>query len=179
MICETEARNKEVEGSFGSHISKDSTHLLIYNDLPYQKNESERFGFRVFDKDFNSVWEKDIVLPYPDNQFTVEEYQVDDFGNVHLLGVLYTDSAKWRRRGSPTYQYVILTYMDKGERMEEFRVGLEDKFVTDLTFRVTKKGELICSGFLFRKRDLQCERRLLFPPRTKDKKDKQQQLPTI
>lgn len=147
MICETDARNKEAEGSFGSHISKDSSHLLIYNDLPYQKNEPEQFGFRVFDENFDLVWEKDIVLPYPDNQFTVEEYQVDDSGNVHLLGVLYTDSAKWRRKGSPTYQYIILSYLENGERTEEHRVGLENKFVTDLTFRPTKSGELICSGF--------------------------------
>ncbi len=147
MICETDARNKEAEGSFGSHISKDSSHLLIYNDLPYKKNEPEQFGFRVFDKNFDLVWEKDIVLPFPDNQFTVEEYQVDGSGNVHLLGVLYTDQAKWRRRGSPTYQYIILSYFDNGETVEEYRVGLENKFVTDLTFRPTKKGELICAGF--------------------------------
>lgn len=147
MICQTVARNKEAEGSFGTHISKDSTHLLIYNDLPYKKNEPERFGFRVFDRNFEKIWEKDILLPYPDNQFTVEEYQVDDLGNVHLLGVLYTDAAKYRRRGTPTYQYVILSYLNNGEQAEEIRIGLDDKFVTDLTFRVTKKGELICSGF--------------------------------
>ena len=147
MICETVARNKEVEGSFSSHISKDSTHLLIYNDLPYKKTEPEQFGFRVFDQNFEKVWEKDVILPYPNNQFTVEEYQVDDFGNVHLLGVLYTDQAKWRRRGSPTYQYVILSYLENGDRVEEFRVDLDQKFVTDLTFRVAKSGTLICSGF--------------------------------
>ncbi|MEO1262559.1 MAG: hypothetical protein AAFZ15_27380, partial [Bacteroidota bacterium] len=109
--------------------------------------EPEQFGFRVFDQNFEEVWKKDVVLPYPNNQFTVEEYQVDDFGNVHLLGVLYTDQAKWRRRGSPTYQYIILSYMDNGDRVEEYRVGLDQKFVTDLTFRVAKKGDLICSGF--------------------------------
>ena len=147
MICDTDARNKDVEGSFGSHISKDSSHLLIYSDLPYKRNEPERFGFRVFDKNFELVWKKDIALPFPDNQFTVEEYQVDHLGNVHLLGVLYQDDAKWRRRGSPTYQYIILSYYDNGETVKEYKVGLENKFVTDLTFRPTKKGELICAGF--------------------------------
>ncbi len=147
MICETEAKNKEAEGSFASHISKDSTKLLIYNDLPYNKNESERFGFRVFDDDFSLIWEKDVALPYPDSKFTVEEYQVDDLGNVHLLGVLYEDNVKWRRRGNPTYQYIILSYLNNGEDVEEFRIDLDNKFITDLTFRVNKKGELICSGF--------------------------------
>ncbi len=147
MICETGARNKEVEGSFGSHISKDSTKLLIFNDLPFKKNDPKQFGFRVFDQQFELIWEKDVVLPYTDNRFTVEEYQVDEQGNVHLLGVLYEDNAKWRRRGNPTYQYVIISYLDNGERVEEFRVGLDRKFVTDLTFRPTKSGKLICAGF--------------------------------
>ncbi len=147
MICETDARNKEAEGSFGSHISKDSTKLLIYNDLPYKKNEQEQFGFRVFNQQFELIWEKDVVLPYTDNRFTVEEYQVDELGNVHLMGVLYEDNAKRRRRGSPTYQYIIISYLDNGERVEEFRVGLDNKFITDLTFRPTKSGKLICAGF--------------------------------
>lgn len=147
MVCETTARNKSTEGTFDFRISKDSTHLLIYNDLPYKKDEPEQFGFRVFDQNFDLVWKKKIRLPFPDNQFTVEEYQVDEMGNVHLLGVLYTDAAKLRRRGTPTYEYVILSYLNNGETKEEMRINLDDKFVTDLTFRVAKDGDLICSGF--------------------------------
>jgi hypothetical protein len=147
MICETDARNKEAEGTFGFNISKDSTKLLVYNELPYEKRQPERFGFRVFDRNFELIWEKDVVLPYPDNQFTVEEYRVDEKGNVYLLGVLYKDEAKWRRRGSPTYNYVILSYTDTGNQVQEFRIDPEDKFVTDLTFRVGNDGTLVCSGF--------------------------------
>ena len=40
-----------------------------------------------------------------------------------------------------------MSYTDKGEKEEEYRIGLEDKFITDLTFRVAKGGTLICSGF--------------------------------
>ena len=147
MICETEARNKEVEGTFAIQLSKDSSRLLVYNELPYEKKNPERFGFRVFDQHFDLLWEKNIILPYPDNQFTVEEYRVDNQGNVYLLGVLYQDEAKWRRRGNPTYKYVILSYLDKGETVEEFRVDLEDKFITDLTFRIENDGTLVFAGF--------------------------------
>ena len=147
MIAETAARKKEVEGSFSFQMSKDSTKLLVYNDLPYEKKLPERFGFHVFDQNFEPVWEKNIRLPYPDNQFTVEEYRVDEQGNVYLLGVLYEDEAKLRRRGSPTYKYVILAYSENGETAEEYRIDLPDKFITDLTFRVANDGMLTCSGF--------------------------------
>lgn len=147
MICETEARNKEVEGTFAFNISKDSSKLLIYNELPYDKKSPERFGFRVFDQNFDLLWEKNIVLPYNDDQFTVEDYRVDDQGNVFLLGVLYEDGAKWRRRGNPTYRYVLLAYLDNGTSFEEIRIDLEDKFITDLTFRIGKDGNLVFAGF--------------------------------
>ncbi|MCC6725890.1 MAG: hypothetical protein IT258_15385 [Saprospiraceae bacterium] len=147
LVAETEARNKEVEGTFAFAISKDSARLLVYNELPYEKKSPERFGFRVFDQDFKLVWEKNIVLPYNDDQFTVEEYRVDEEGNVFLLGVLYEDGAKWRRRGKPTYRYVTLAYLDNGTIFEEYRIDLEDKFITDLTFRITKEGSLTFAGF--------------------------------
>ncbi|MAT53120.1 MAG: hypothetical protein CMN32_01470 [Saprospirales bacterium] len=147
MIAETEARNKEVEGSFAVDISKDSTHLLVYHDLPFEKNNPARFGFHVFDQNFDLVWEKEVILPYPDNQFTVEEYRVDDQGNVFLLGVLYTDEAKFRRRGNPTYRYVLLSYLNKGETEDEIQIDLPNKFITDLTFRVGNDGNLVFAGF--------------------------------
>ncbi len=147
MIAETEARNKEVEGTFAFAISKDSSKLLVYKELPYEKKSPERFGFKVFDQDFKLLWDKNIVLPYNDDQFTVEEYRVDDQGNVFLLGVLYQDGAKWRRRGNPTYRYVALAYMDNGKTFEEYRIDLEDKFITDLTFRIANDDKLTFAGF--------------------------------
>ncbi len=147
MVCETEARNKEVEGSFAYSISKDSSNLLIYNELPYERKSPERFGFRVFDQNFDLLWEKNIVLPYNDDKFTVEDYRIDNDGNVYLLGVLYEDDAKYRRRGTPTYRYVVLAYMNNGTTFEEYRIDLEDKFITDLTFRIGNDGNLVFAGF--------------------------------
>lgn len=147
MIGEIEARNKEVEGTFAFRLSPDSSRLLIFNELPFEKKNPARFGFRVFDQNFSLLWEKNIILPYPNNQFTVEEYRVDAAGNVYLLAVLYKDEAKWRRRGNPSYQYILLSYLDKGETVDEFRIDLEDRFITDLTFRIAKDGTLVFSGF--------------------------------
>lgn len=147
MILETEARNKEREGTFDYHISRDSSKMLIYNQLPYKRKEPERFALRVYDNDFEKIWSKNIKLPYPDNQLSIEEYRVDNEGNVFLLGVLFKDEAKYRRRGSPNYEYVILAYRQGGDDAEEYHVGLKDKFITDLTFRVADDGDLVCTGF--------------------------------
>jgi hypothetical protein len=147
MIGETESKDKYREGTFDLIHSQDTSKILIYNQLLYKKNEPERFAFRIFDKQFNELWSRNVVLPYGDNQFQVEEYQVDKAGNVYLLGVIYDDKSRFRRQGKPTYRYSILAYTKDGEDAEEYKIDIEDKFITDLTFKVADNGNLVCTGF--------------------------------
>ncbi|MCB0550660.1 MAG: hypothetical protein KDD19_24025 [Phaeodactylibacter sp.] len=147
MIAEVEALNKAREGSFNLVISTDSSRVLLYSQLPYQKRDPERFALNVFDNQMNKLWSRDIILPYSDQQFAVEDYRVDREGNVYLLGVLYMDGVRERRRGRPNYQYVILAYTRQGEDVQEYQVALKDKFITDLAFRIADNGDLVCAGF--------------------------------
>ncbi len=146
-IGEVPSKDGQRKGLFDHHISKDSSKILIYGSLPYQKKNAKRFSVAVFDKEWREYWSRDIVLPYSDKVFDVEDYQVDNKGNVYMLGVLYTDGARVRRRGLPTYQYVILAYRKEIDKAEEYRVMSNEKFITDLTFRITNDGDIICSGF--------------------------------
>ncbi len=146
-LAEIDTRNKVQEGLFDLEISKDSSKVLLYNELPFKKNSPQQFAFRVLDNGFNPIWEKDIVLPYNDANFVIEEYRVDNNGNVFLLGVLFKDKVRVRRQGTPNYQYIILAYTQNGEKVDEYKIGLKDKFITDLTFRISNEGDLVCSGF--------------------------------
>ncbi|MEN0004454.1 MAG: hypothetical protein AAF798_09930 [Bacteroidota bacterium] len=143
---EIDSRDEYRDGAFSLVVSSDSSKVLVHSQLPYERRQPERFAFQVYDQEFNTLWKKDIALPYSDGSFTVEEYQVDDQGNVYLLGIIYSDS-RMERGGSPTYQYTILAYRNNGEDFQEYRIALDDKFITDLTFRIDRKGELVCTGF--------------------------------
>lgn len=151
MISEVEAPNKAREGAFNLVISGDSSKVLLYSQLPYQKKDPERFAISVFDNQMNKLWSRDIILPYSDQQFGVEDYRIDEQGNVYLMGVLYVDGVRERRRGRPNYQYVILAYTQQGEDVQEYHVALENKFITDLAFRIANDGNLVCAGFFSEK----------------------------
>ena len=151
MLAEVEAQNKAKEGSFNLVISSDSSKVLLYSQLPYQKRDPERFALNVFDQQMNKVWSRDIILPYSDQQFAIEDYRIDSKGNVYLMGVLYLDGVRERRRGRPNYQYIILAYTQQGEDVQEYHVALEDKFITDLAFRIADDGNLVCAGFFSEK----------------------------
>ncbi len=136
-IGEIDTRNIQKEGYFDHHISRDSSKILIYNSLPYKKGMPERFALHVFDDQFNELWTKDISLPYDDKYFSVEDYQVDNNGNVYLLGLNY----------KPQYFYTIMSYSNNGADFHEYPIKSKEKLITDLTFRVDDNGDLVCSGF--------------------------------
>ena len=78
-------------------------------NLPYKKKQPERFALRVYDPTFSLIWERDISLPYNDEFFEVADQQIDNNGNVYLLGIAYQGKGrKGIKDGAVTYKYTIL-----------------------------------------------------------------------
>jgi len=146
-IGEMDIPNIAKEGIFDIEISRDSSKILVYHDLPHRGGENERLALSIYDSEFNELWNKEISIPYPDKQFTFEEYRISNEGDVFLLGVKFYDGANIRRRGKPNYEYLLLTYLEEGSRSKEYSLKDPSKFITDLTFEPTRKGEIVCSGF--------------------------------
>lgn len=151
LIGEFETKSVLKTGAFDIVQSKDSSRVLVFHQLPYKKGNAKKFRLRVFDDSFQQLWDKEITLPYNEEIFSVEEYQVDSKGNVYMLGIIYQDKSKERRLGKPNYQYVILAYTEGGFVQDEYRIALKDDFITDLTFRVANNGDLVCTGFYSQK----------------------------
>lgn len=134
-------------GVFNYDLSRDSSKVLIYYDMPYESGEAEKFGLRVFDKDLNELWSRDITLPYNDKLFQVVDYIVDNAGNVYLVGKLYREGVKNKVRGEANYTYQLLSYSGDGESMEEYEIKLKDRFIMDLKVAITDDLDIICGGF--------------------------------
>ena len=134
------------KGSFGVEVSDDESMLLVYLGKPYEKNAPEKFGFTVLDEKLNEKWKKDIELPYTEQFFKIQDYQINNDGDVYLLGKEYKERKKDRIKGAPNYKYHILAYLDNGRKIKDYEINLEDKFITDITYKIAKNGDLICSG---------------------------------
>ncbi len=134
------------KGGFGVEVSEDESTLLIYLNKPYEKDAPEKFGFTVLNSELKELWKKDIELPYTEQLFTIEDYQVNNDGDVYLLGQEFKENRKDRRKGEPNYKYHILAYLDGGKKIKDYEINLEDKFITDVTYKIAKNGDLICSG---------------------------------
>lgn len=147
-IGEQAETNRDREDVFSLAQSRDSSKIVIFNRQPNSK-DGQSFSLSVYNGDFTEMWSKDAKLPYGKKNFKVEDYQVDNNGNVYLLGIIYTEgSNRLKRDGKATYQYDIVAYMrDSTVDVQEYKIALKEKFITDLTFRIADDGEMVCAGF--------------------------------
>jgi len=134
-------------GYFSLIRSKDENRILVFYGLPIGKGSKEQFGFIMHDKDMNKLWEKKVTLPYTQELFDIERYRIDELGNVYILGLIYKDKRKLRRKGEPNYQYTVISFKDEGNTIDDYPIELPGKFITDMQMAVADNGDIICGGF--------------------------------
>lgn len=139
-------RNRN-DGSFGFEFSSDSTKLLVYYNLPYDKHGVEKVGVHVFNQSMDQIWRKTITIPYTDELFTVEDFEIDNDGNVYVTGVEYNEKLKVKRKGKPNFKYHVISYTQNGKEENDLPIEVEGKFLTDMKVRPNNNGELLCGGF--------------------------------
>lgn len=147
QVALAKSRSRGNAGDFAYKLSFNRKKLVIVDFAAYQRKEQDEFGAQVFDKDMNLLWQKDMKVPYQDHLFDIEGYEVDNQGNFYLLAVVYEGRAVKRRGGKANYQYSIWSYTDNGNGVKEYKMGLDESFITDMTFKVSNSGEIVCAGF--------------------------------
>lgn len=148
-VGEISAKKRSNKGGFDYAISRDSSKLLIYSNLPFERRGTEKLSLNVYDTKLDLQWKKTVELPFPDKNFGIENYEVDKNGNVYLLGKLYEDVGLGSifKQGTPNYSYVVVAYRNDGDEVQNYNVSLGEDFITDLTIRIGNNGDLICAGF--------------------------------
>jgi hypothetical protein len=134
-------------GEFMIRVSRDSSKVLAVYKLPFEKNEPEGFGFHVFTDSFKPLWSKDVKVPYENELFDIETVKVDNDGDVYLLGLIYKEKRKSKRRGSPNYTYQVFAFLENGNVKKEYPLSLEDRFLTDMQIEILNNKNLVCAGF--------------------------------
>lgn len=148
-IAEQDQKNQDKSDVFTVSTSRDSSKIVVFNRQP-NENKQQEFSLAVFDSGFKELWSKEAKLPYSRKNFSIEDYQLDNQGNVYLLGIIYTEgSNRLEKRGKATYQYDIVAYRQDNAMTEsrEYKIDMKDRFISDLSFKIADDGDLICAGF--------------------------------
>ncbi|MEM7656975.1 MAG: hypothetical protein AAF399_12655 [Bacteroidota bacterium] len=137
---------KDKAVSFNYQLSRDSSKMLLYYQLPNKPDAPERFKIHLLTEDLTQLWEQEFELPYEEELFRVGQFRVDNEGQVYVLGREYFEKPKLRRKGEPNYQYKLLL-LRPGDRVpEEMTLNLDGKFLVDMQIGILRDRNVICAG---------------------------------
>lgn len=142
------SRSKRNSGGFVFERSFDKSKLLVVGLDAYVANDKEKFNITVLDENMKKVWQKNITMPYVDKLIGIVSYHVDNQGNVYMLAKKYEDKAKDIRQGKKNYEYLLLSYQNAGNSVEETKIELaSDKFIVENAVAINQSGKVVCMGF--------------------------------
>ena len=151
-LVEGRSFNRNIVGQLEYNASADSSTAVVlyspYIDIGiFQKVPQAKFQIQVVDENFKTLWDTNVKAPYDYDLFDVVRVEVDKQGNAYVLAKVFTKNRRNRRNGRVNYTYKVLTIEKEGEEIKEIDLKLDDKFITDITFKVNRKKQLTCAGY--------------------------------
>jgi chemotaxis receptor (MCP) glutamine deamidase CheD len=135
-------------GDFSFDLSREEKCLLVYYNKNAPKGEKEKFGIHVYGNQNTEIWGKEITLPYLDDDYSINNFTVDDQANVFLTGKkFFLRDPKARAEKKPNYTIEILGYFNEGKTQKTYAPNIDQKFIKDIKLAVNDKSQLILAGF--------------------------------
>lgn len=144
-------RNEEILSApwLNGTYSPDSTKVLRFTQVFAEKGAPEKFHAAVHhESGFNLLFSTEITLPYENQLLHVHRTGLGNDGTIYVLAVLYSEHVVLKSKGNPNYKYLLLVYPPGSNQGREYVLDLGDRFITDLSFKVTVTGDVVCAGFV-------------------------------
>ncbi len=133
-------------GYYNFLFSKNSDFFCVEYDVPGTKDENERFGYRIFTKDFEMIAQGEYELPYLKSEALVDKRYLSNTGDYFISVKLYKEEEKKRLFKDNTTLSKILLMHVTSSGLEEYELDLEGKRITDMTFSSDNDRIMTFSG---------------------------------
>ncbi len=145
LVAQMNAKKLATTGAFYITHSESKNKLLIVNEVGVKNKERKEFSLYIYDENMNLEWKKNVKLPYLDKKYTPQDFQIDNNGNIFMLGRVKNDKA---RKNAPDYNYHLLTYTSDGEEKNTYKINYKNKYLSNVKFKVNETDNtLLCVGY--------------------------------
>lgn len=148
LLSEHPSSRRADDNMFGYVLNTDSTMLLVYPKENHAVKNTRRPSFRLLDSHLETIWEKNIDFPATADMLVSKEFSVDQNGQLFLLSG-YTKQLKGRKETLPlqTKGFSIATYNPDENKIKEFEVELDGKWLHSTEYVLSDSGDFIIAGF--------------------------------
>ncbi|MBX9851638.1 MAG: hypothetical protein K2X86_07740, partial [Cytophagaceae bacterium] len=152
-------------GEFEFRTSRNGNKLLIFSDSPFKAGKADKFSFSVYDADIKKIWSREVEMPYGDRVFLPGLAQVEDNGDVFLIGAYFEEKAQelHNNQDPSTYfgnslnlitrhaqnrklKYTYGVIRISANSIQEYRIEFPNACIRDIQ-AITDGESLICTGF--------------------------------
>lgn len=129
----------ETEGGLIAKWSDNDSLFLVLIDPPREEKYSEeKVIAAVFNSNHELQYEVGIELQFSDKYFEIQDFELTNEGNMMLLGYKTPNKKKGEKKesGKPNRTYFLYVYDKVSEKLLEYNLGLEDKFVNTINLLV-------------------------------------------
>ncbi|MDH4472618.1 MAG: hypothetical protein QE487_08400 [Fluviicola sp.] len=132
-------------GYFNVIQSKNKAFFCVEYSIPSTKTESERFGYKVYNNEFNVVSEGEYESPYDPKEADITNHYLSNTGDLFLGLKVYNTNDRGKVRDYTSLKKYLI-FLIKDNDMTEMNLDLGDKRITDMTFSSDERRILTCTG---------------------------------
>lgn len=147
VLAEYAARRKT--GGFAVQPSRDQKLLLVYPEVLSERRIADRLAFKVIDQNLETLWEKDLTFPDHEAVTQINQYRIDSRGHLYLLtgGGNRDKTLRGNERGSAEQGYTLISYDPEFNKIKEYEVAVDGKWVSATAFDVSLNDDVTVGGF--------------------------------
>jgi hypothetical protein len=126
----------------------DSILMLVGIPERESKSDNQAVEFKVFDYNYDLMYECRIELDFEDRYFNIVSYRITNSGKILMLGSKMPNKRKGEKRDKEesNLTYYLYVYDVNKDELIEYDLGLKDKFITNVDLRSDFEGNksVIC-----------------------------------
>jgi len=132
-------------GDFSILQSDNKEFFVVISDMPSSGSENDKFGYKIFTKEFKLVKEGEYESPYPVKESDFTFTKLSDFGDLFFGMKVYNTNERGKVKDHTNLKEYLIFLVNENE-LKQGRIDLGDRLVSDLYFTIDKNRLLSCTG---------------------------------
>lgn len=128
------------------NTTRDSSYVSVIYTIPNRRKDNEQFVVNVFNKQMEKVWSQQYEFPYENRLLDLQEFRVDQQGNLYALAKRNFQNRRDQVDGMVNYDYLLFNLKREGG-IDSLKIETEGKFLSDMKVEFTPEGDIVSAGF--------------------------------
>lgn len=106
----------------------------------------QKLTFKVFSNSFDSLWEKEIMLPYDEREIEIIDFKITNNQQPIILAKVTNKNYSFKK-GRPNFKYIVIIVDKQNNELNEFEVSFYNKSISDAQIVLNQQEQLEIFGF--------------------------------